>query len=56
MASVEAAPISFANNANSRILTKPDPASGVAHQGGKMTAAAFTQFQTAVQNWINAEK
>jgi len=48
--------LDFTTPANSRILTKPNPASGVGHQGGKMAAAAFATFQTAVNNWLNAER
>jgi hypothetical protein len=48
--------LDFTTPANSRILTKPNPGSAVAHQGGKMAAAAFATFQTAVNNWLNLEK
>jgi hypothetical protein len=43
--------------ANSRLLQKPNPAVA-GHNGAnqKLPAATFTNFQTAVNNWINAEK
>jgi hypothetical protein len=39
--------------ANSRLLQKPDPAVGNGHP---QKVNPFTNFQTAVTNWINAEK
>lgn len=39
--------------ANSRLLQKPDPAVGNGHP---RKVNPFTNFQTAVTNWINAEK
>lgn len=39
----------------SGIFLAPDPASGVGHPF-KLTAANFTTFKTAINNWITAEK
>lgn len=39
--------------ANSKLLTRPDPALGNGHP---QKVNPFTAFQTAVTNWINAEK
>jgi cytochrome c553 len=48
--------ISTATPTNSNLFKKVDPNSGLTHQGGKLTAAQLTTFETAVTTWINAEK